>query len=732
MRTTASPLSSAFAPGPQPWGIAVLTVSGMALLAASAPGASWAGHLGAGTALSLAAIALYRGRSRGRVPNSLALWGGAAGLGALAEILGLVLPPPTWPGVALADVLTLTALLLAQAGVIQHAWGPDERFGRLRTVLDVVVLAGVGTTLGWRLFLAPLWVGLSAAPGLTLWLVACSALALSLVIMLFVAAVIHAGRSRTLAWAGPGLLLWGLAELAFTFMDQRAPGDLGLAMWGRWGAGVLLCLEAFPPRTPAWWRGTLAQHWKRNAALLVRRYAPLVAVMALLWFVIVDWRATGAPDLGGVAIACALALTFVARQGVAAGEHELRGYAQLVENAGDPAFICDGHGRILLANPSLLRALGLTDAQHVVGSSVFDWIPRSGRPLTLARPVGGFTPLVLEAGWSGEVALERRSPEGDSSTAAFSLVLRPIDADAILLAGTAHDLAPQKRQQAELQSAITRAAAAQAELAALNRDLERRVDEKTHVLSAALQQLADQNAQLHKLDELKSDFVSLVSHELRAPLTNLNGGLELVLARGQLAPDTREHLALVQSEVRRLTGFVETILDLSALEAGRLRLNLAPLDLGEVVAGLRAAFVGQPAADRLAVSLPGDLPLVLADDRALASVLFHLVDNAQKYAPDGPIAIDAARGSTTVRVRVSDSGPGIPPEQRATAFERFRRLHNSDDRAVYGHGLGLYMVRQLLRAMGSDIELAAGERGASSEQGAAFEFELPIVEVSDD
>ncbi len=654
------------------------------------------------------------------------MWGAAAALGALAEVMGLILPPPTWPGVSFADVLTLTALLLAQAGVIQHAWSPDERFGRLRTVLDVVVLAGVGTTLGWRLFLAPLWVGLNAAPGLTLWLVACSALALSLVITLFVAAVIHAGRSRTLAWAGPGLLLWGLAELAFTFMGQRAPGDLGLVMWGRWGAGVLLCLEALPPRTPTWWRSAVAQHWTRGAALLVRRYAPLVAVMALLWFVIVDWRTTGAPDLGGVAIACALALTFVARQGVAAGEHELRGYAQLVENAGDPAFICDGHGRILLANPSLVRALGLTDAQHVVGSSVFDWIPRSGRPLTLARPVGGFTPLVLEAGWSGEVTLQRRSTEGEPATATFSLVLRPIDADTILLAGTAHDLAPQKRQQAELQSAITRAAAAQAELAALNRDLEGLVDEKTRVLSDALQQLADQNAQLHKLDELKSDFVSLVSHELRAPLTNLNGGLELVLARGQLAPDTREHLALVQSEVRRLTGFVETILDLSALEAGRLRLNLAPLDLGEVVAGLRAAFVGQPAADRLIVSLPGDLPLILADDRALSSVLFHLVDNAQKYAPEGPIAIDAIRVESIVRVHVNDVGPGIPPEQRAHAFERFRRLHNGDDRAVYGHGLGLYMVRQLLRAMGSDVELA------SSEQGAAFKFELPIVEVSDD
>lgn len=728
MRTTSPPLQTVTAPGTTPWGAVLLAVSGgLALAGAAGPGGwRWAGHAGAGIALALAAFVLYRGRSRGRVPSSLAVWGAAAGFGAAAELVWLMLPPAPTPGVTLADVLTLAGLLLAQAGVVQHAWAPEERFGRLRTMLDVVVLAGVGATLGWRVLLAPLWAGLSAAPGLTLWLIACAALALSLLVSLSVASIIHAGRPRAMSWAGPALLLWGVADLAITFVDQRVPDSLGPMAVLRWAVGALLCLEAARPTLPTWpWLGARST-WRRRVALLVRRYAPLVAVLALLWYVIVDWRTTGAPDLGGVVVACVLALTYVARQGVAAGEHELRGYAQLVESAGDPAFVCDGHGRILLANPSLVRALGLTDADHVVGSSLFDWIPRTGRPLTLARPVGGFTPLVLEAGWSGEVALQRRADPAEAGPSAFSLVLRPIDADALLLAGTAHDLSPQKRQQAELQTAVTRAAAAQAELALLNQDLEQHVAEKTRVLSDALEQLAAQNAQLHKLDELKSDFVSLVSHELRAPLTNLNGGLELVLARGQLAPDSREHLTLVQAEVRRLTGFVETILDLSALEAGRLRLNPAPLELADVVERLRAAFVGQPAGARLTLALPPGLPLVLADDKALASVFFHLVDNAQKYAPDGPITVSAAPAPDGVHVRVSDTGPGIPPEQRATAFERFQRLHNGDDRAVYGHGLGLYMVRQLMRAMGGDVNLAP------SDTGAVFEFVLPIAEVTDD
>ncbi len=729
MRTTVTPLPAAPAAGHRSWGLVALGVGGALALAGAFGPAAWLGHVGSGLALGLAALMLFRGRVDGRVPSSRALWGAAALFGAAAEAIGLTLRSEPSAGATLADVLALTGLLLAQAGVIQQVWSPDERFGRLRTILDVIVLAGVGAVLGWRSLLAPLWAGLGAAPGLTLWLVACAALGLTLLISLLVAGVIHAGRPQALGWAAPALLLWALADLGFTFLDQRAPGGNGLPALARWGAGALLCLEAVAPPLPGWLGLKHSTRLRRRIALLVRRYAPLVAVLALLWYVIVDWRVAGVPDFGGVTIACLLALVFVARQGVAAGEHELRGYAQLVEGAGDPAFVCDASGRIRLANPALVRALGLTDGLQVVGTSLFDWIQRTGRPLTLARPVGGFTPLVLEAGWSGEVVLlRRRLDDTAESSTTFSLVLRPLDADVLLLAGTAHDLAPQKRQQAELQTAVTRAAAARAELAALNQDLEHRVADKTRVLSDALDQLAAQNAQLQKLDELKSDFVSLVSHELRAPLTNLNGGLELVLARGQLETATRDHLLLVQSEVRRLTGFVETILDLSALEAGRLRLNPAPLDLLDVVRRLRAAaFAGQSAETRLSLALPEGLPLVLADDRALASVFFHLIDNAQKYAPEGTIEVRAEPASATaVRVRVSDEGPGIPADRRASVFERFERLHTGDDRDVYGHGLGLHMVRQLLRAMSSDVALEPSERGA------VFAFTLPIAEVADD
>ncbi len=164
----------------------------------------------------------------------------------------------------------------------------------------------------------------------------------------------------------------------------------------------------------------------------------------------------------------------------------------------------------------------------------------------------------------------------------FPRRILPIERERLALAGTAHDLSQQKAQQAALQAALEQIESDRAQLERLNADLERLVAEKTADLSAAYARLEAQNRALRELDRLKSDFVSLVSHELRAPLTNIKGGLELVLSKAVRLPSTtREHLVLVQAEIERLSRFVETILDLSALEAGRLPLYPGAVRLRE-------------------------------------------------------------------------------------------------------------------------------------------------------
>jgi PAS domain S-box-containing protein len=432
-----------------------------------------------------------------------------------------------------------------------------------------------------------------------------------------------------------------------------------------------------------------------------------------------------------VAVTVLLVLLLVARQGVVAGERELRQYAQLVDSAADPAFICDGTGRLQLVNPAFVAAIAGRSATDLLGQDIFSLIASGTWPsepeldTTGKSTPRGFSKseaaLALEQGWSGEVNLLR----GDGSSFPVYLSLRPVPSTAAtrpLLAGTAHDLSVQKRQQAALIAAYEEAAAARRAVEELNAQLEAKVDEKTRSLSHAYSQLERQNEALKTLDQLKSDFVSLVSHELRAPLTNISGGIELVLARqADLPSKTRDHLTLVQGEIRRLTSFVETILDLSALEAGRLPMNPAPLPLARLVESVRAQLAAAPGGERLRVQLPPDLPPVLADERALVSVLFHLVDNALKYAPEGEVVISAETDVFCV-VRVRDHGPGVPAHLREAIFDKFQRLNGGDAQAVYGHGLGLYMVRHLLRAMRGDIRVEDTPGG-----GACFTFWLPVA-----
>jgi PAS domain S-box-containing protein len=450
----------------------------------------------------------------------------------------------------------------------------------------------------------------------------------------------------------------------------------------------------------------------------VKTVLPLAATFVLGWYVLLDVGATGQPDVFALLMTVGLALVLIARQGVLAGELELRRYAQLVNSAADPAFICDANGRLQLVNPALLAATGYA-AEELLRRPAARLFAAGVLPI----PAGRVPDEVYNAGWTGEVDFVRR----DGALFPVQLALRPVLSDLptrLGLVGTAHDLTEQKRHEANLLAAYEEVANGQQALEQLNAQLENLVDEKTQSLSTAYARLERQHAALQSLDELKSEFVSLVSHELRAPLTNISGGIELLEARlGAAEPKTRQTLRLVQSETERLTQFVETILDVSALEAGRLPLYPGPLELRPLIETVISKFAARPGADRLQIRMPADLPPALADERAFTSVLFHLLDNAFKYAPAGEIAVEAQTGHGLVQVRVVDQGPGIPPELVGKVFDRFERLNAADNRDIYGHGLGLYMARRLLQAQGGDI--SAGNMDAG---GAYFTFWLPAAE----
>jgi signal transduction histidine kinase len=170
-----------------------------------------------------------------------------------------------------------------------------------------------------------------------------------------------------------------------------------------------------------------------------------------------------------------------------------------------------------------------------------------------------------------------------------------------------------------------------------------------------------------------------------------------------------------------LGEFVETILDLSALEAGRFPIQLRPLSLQETIREVYSTFEKHAGGERIRLSISEDTPYVIADDQGVRSVLHHLLDNAFKYTSQGEIIVSTSVEKDKVTIAISDSGPGIPLEEREKVFEMFYRMDSRDSRAVYGRGLGLNLARRFLEVMKGGIEIAQSES-----QGTEVRFWLPI------
>lgn len=271
------------------------------------------------------------------------------------------------------------------------------------------------------------------------------------------------------------------------------------------------------------------------------------------------------------------------------------------------------------------------------------------------------------------------------------------------------------------------------EIQALNQDLEKKVNERTATLEQRNDELGRLNRELRDLDEMKSDFVAMVSHELRAPLTALNGGLELALQFSEsLPPRSRAVLEIMEDESRRLTDFVQTILDVSRLEAGKLSITLGPVAVRPLVeqASVIVLSVGQR---RVEWDITPDLPPIWGDESYLEQTIRNLISNADKYSPaEKPILLCAAQEGDKVRISVKDHGPGIPADMSERVFSRFDRVQSKES-SPSGWGLGLYLARKLIEAQSGEIGFVSpiwgGNGGAT---GSEFYILMPVAQTPED
>ncbi len=604
---------------------------------------------------------------------------------------------------SLAELLILAGYMALVAFFIVFPAPLVERFGRVRTLLDVLIISLSVFTLAWVVFVQPVSaVGMAPATRLA-WLALAPVFDLILLALCLRQVLLYAGRREARAFAafGAGITLLTLADLARSMSSLLGEAGWALPIWaGVAGANLLAGWGAW--LLPANWRERRDRTAQAALAWRVEALLPIALTYIVVGFTIFNWWSTAKADWLAVGASVLLSLLVVARQGVIAGQRELRQHAALVNAAADMAFVVTTDGRVLLANPALTQALGRPESARNPALAEFLHTEEAA-PALLRR--------AYASGWSGEAVFETGTAGGVPVLLTLSPVPQGQQAPP-MLAGIAHDLTAIKERERALQDALADVAAARAELQVLNEGLELKVKERTHELERTVADLARLNEELKELDRLKTEFVSLVSHELRAPLTNIRTGIELILgAYPDLSVGVGETLTLVQGEARRLTRFVESILDVSALEAGKFTLRLQEVDLRSIALTAAAGFSDPSARERLQVLIPDRLSPVQADEAALQSVFFHLLDNALKYAPSGPIEIGAEEAASLVTAFVRDHGPGVPESEVGHIFDIFHRLDSRDSREVYGHGLGLHLVRRLLHAMGGDIRAEAAPGG---------------------
>ena len=354
----------------------------------------------------------------------------------------------------------------------------------------------------------------------------------------------------------------------------------------------------------------------------------------------------------------------------------------IVEGIADGVLVLDANRQVILMNPAAARTLGL-DASTVEGRHLREILERaeSTEDQVLARQLYDKLVTGMEI-----FSPQESSQEGEPRSLDFRL---EAEQKVVVV-----NLSPVSLTSGELPS-----------LVAVLRDISREAE----------------------VERLKNEFISTVSHELRTPMTSIKGYTDLLVNErvGSLSEQQRHFAQIIKNNADRLTALVNDILDISRIETGRLKLQIEPLDLSQLINNVIDSIQGQMVEKSLEVTLdlPPTLPSASGDESRVIQILENLISNAWKYTPEGgQVTIRAQVVNNFVQVDVTDTGIGIEQKDLSHIFDRFYRTEQAEVQAVDGSGLGLSIVKMF-------VELLGGKIWVESEinRGSTFSFSLPLA-----
>jgi signal transduction histidine kinase/DNA-binding response OmpR family regulator/CHASE3 domain sensor protein len=268
----------------------------------------------------------------------------------------------------------------------------------------------------------------------------------------------------------------------------------------------------------------------------------------------------------------------------------------------------------------------------------------------------------------------------------------------------------------------------QEELLQSNQELEERsalLEEKNQLIQEHNLEIQQKSEQLEQSTKYKSEFLANMSHELRTPLNSILLLSKLMSDNKELDPEYIEYAEVIQSSGQGLLGLIDEILDLSKIEAGKMKLEMADVSLDEVSTDMRSLF--NPMAKskhlELLIELGAGLPLILTDKMRLEQILKNLLSNAIKFTSKGSVTLKISNDeeSGAIMFSVTDTGIGIPADKQGLVFEAFQQADGSTRRRFGGTGLGLSISRELAKLLGGEIELVSAEN-----RGSTFTLTLPV------